>query len=282
MSSFRLEEFVTQALREDIEDGDHTTLACIPEDRKGTAELKVKSDGVLAGMDVAQAVFKQFDPGLQFEGFKEDGQQVHKGEVAFRVSGSVRSMLSTERLTLNLMQRMSGIATVTAQYAERIQHTKAKVLDTRKTTPGLRWFEKRAVVIGGGENHRFGLFDMILIKDNHVDASGGIGQALDSAKSYLAEKNLDLEIEIEVRNLEELKMALDHGGADRIMLDNFSSELTREAVSLCAGRSKLESSGGITLETIASYAEAGVDYISVGAITHSVKSLDLSLKIVDA
>jgi nicotinate-nucleotide pyrophosphorylase (carboxylating) len=277
-----LSAFIKQALEEDIREGDHTSLATIAEDEWGTAVLKVKDDGVLAGMEVAKAIFNHFDPSLHFDQILEDGDQISKGQEAFKVSGKIRSILSTERLVLNLMQRMSGVAASTAQYAQAIAHTKAKVLDTRKTTPLLRWFEKEAVKIGGGVNHRFGLYDMILIKDNHVDGAGSIAAALNRTHDYLTFKNLDLRIELEVRNFEELQQAIDHGSLDRIMLDNFSPADTKKAVELIAGRFEIESSGGITLETIAAYAETGVDFISVGALTHSVKSLDLSLKVVSS
>lgn len=276
---FDLNAFIKQALEEDIREGDHTSLATIAEDEWGTAVLKIKDDGVLAGMEVAKAIFNHFDPSLHFDQILNDGDHISKGQEAFKVSGKIRSILSTERLVLNLMQRMSGVATTTAQYAQAIAHTKAKVLDTRKTTPLLRWFEKEAVKIGGGVNHRFGLYDMILIKDNHVDGAGSIEAALNRTHDYLTFKNLDLRIELEVRNFEELKQALNHGGLDRIMLDNFSPADTQKAVELIAGKFEVESSGGITINTIKAYAETGVDFISVGALTHSVKSLDLSLKI---
>jgi len=279
---FDLNAFIKQALEEDIREGDHTSLATIAEDEWGTAILKVKDDGVLAGMEVAKAIFNHFDHSLHFDQILNDGDQISKGQEAFKVSGKIRSILSTERLVLNLMQRMSGVATTTAQYAQAIAHTKAKVLDTRKTTPLLRWFEKEAVKIGGGVNHRFGLYDMILIKDNHVDGAGSIEAALNRTHDYLTFKNLDLRIELEVRNFEELQQALDHGSLDRIMLDNCSPADTKKAVELIAGKFEIESSGGITLETIAAYAETGVDFISVGALTHSVKSLDLSLKVVSS
>jgi len=279
---FDLNAFIKQALEEDIREGDHTSLATIAEDEWGTAILKVKDDGVLAGMEVAKAIFNHFDHSLHFDQILNDGDQISKGQEAFKVSGKIRSILSTERLVLNLMHRMSGVATTTAQYAQAIAHTKAKVLDTRKTTPLLRWFEKEAVKIGGGVNHRFGLYDMILIKDNHVDGAGSIEAALNRTHDYLTFKNLDLRIELEVRNFEELQQALDHGSLDRIMLDNFSPADTKKAVELIAGKFEIESSGGITLETIAAYAETGVDFISVGALTHSVKSLDLSLKVVSS
>ncbi|MEX2595510.1 MAG: carboxylating nicotinate-nucleotide diphosphorylase [Salibacteraceae bacterium] len=276
---FSIDDFVERALDEDIKDGDHSTLACIPESEIGSATLLVKENGVLAGMDVAERVFSKFDPSLEIERLIKDACRIEVGDKVLRVHGKVRSILSTERLVLNIMQRMSGIATTTASYVKEISHTNAKILDTRKTTPGMRWFEKEAVKIGGGENHRFGLFDMIMLKDNHVDAAGSIENALNRAHDYLTYKNLDLKIELEVRNFDEIEKALEHGGLDRIMLDNFSVEHTYKAVSLINGRFEVESSGGITLTTIKDYAETGVDYISVGALTHSVKSLDLSLKI---
>lgn len=277
---FSLERFIKQALEEDIKEGDYTTLACISADAIGSAELLVKEKGILAGCEVAKEVFRQFDPTLDIESLIPDGQFVEPGMHAFRVHGKVRSILSTERLVLNLMQRMSGVATTTSRYVDLINHSKAKVLDTRKTTPGLRWFEKEAVKIGGGENHRFGLYDMVLIKDNHVDAAGSVKSALNRVHDYLTFKNLDLRIELEVRDFDEIDEAIAHGGLDRIMLDNFSVEQTKTAVDRIQGKFEIESSGGITLSTIKDYAEAGVDYISVGALTHSVRSLDLSLKIV--
>lgn len=268
------------AFAEDIGDGDHTTLCCIPADAMGAQKLLVKEDGVLAGVEVAKRIFHRFDPDLQIEQFINDGDRVHVGDVAFIVRGKVRSLLQTERLMLNVMQRMSGIATITARYMQELEGTKCHVLDTRKTTPGMRVLEKMAVKIGGGMNHRIGLFDMILLKDNHVDFAGGIKPALDRCKAYLKERQLNLKIEIEVRNFNELDEALDHGGADRIMLDNFSVDDTRKAVKIVDGRAEIESSGGITLSTIRSYAECGVDFVSVGALTHSVKGLDLSFKAV--
>lgn len=277
--NFDLNVFIKQALEEDIREGDHTSLATISEDEWGTAELLVKDSGVLAGMEVAQAIFNQFDTTLHYDPFLKDGDRIEKGQVAFNVTGKVRSILSTERLVLNLMQRMSGVATTTSKYADKIAHTKAKVLDTRKTTPLLRWFEKEAVKIGGGINHRFGLYDMILIKDNHVDGAGSIDAALNRTHDYLTYKNLDLRIEIEVRDFDELGQALENGRFDRVMLDNFTPEKTQKAVEMINNRFEIESSGGITLDTIKQYAETGVDFISVGALTHSVKSLDLSLKI---
>lgn len=268
------------AFAEDIGDGDHTTLCCIPANAMGAQKLLVKEDGVLAGVEVAKRIFHRFDPDLQIEQFMNDGDRVHVGDVAFIVRGKVRSLLQTERLMLNVMQRMSGIATITARYMQELEGTKCHVLDTRKTTPGMRVLEKMAVKIGGGMNHRIGLFDMILLKDNHVDFAGGIKPALDRCKAYLKERQLNLKIEIEVRNFNELDEALDHGGADRIMLDNFSVDDTRKAVKIVDGRAEIESSGGITLSTIRSYAECGVDFVSVGALTHSVKGLDLSFKAV--
>lgn len=266
------------AFAEDIGDGDHTTLCSIPASEVGSSKLLIKEEGILAGVNVAKDVFHKFDPELKVEVFIEDGAHVKPGDVAFVVTGKVQSLLQTERLVLNLMQRMSGIATITNKYVKLLEGTKTKVLDTRKTTPGLRMLEKQAVKIGGGENHRIGLFDMILLKDNHVDFAGGIKNAITRAKQYLKEKNKDLKIEIEVRNFDELNEALNVGGVDRIMLDNFTVEDTRKAVDIVNGRVELESSGGITFETIRDYAVTGVDYVSVGALTHSVKSLDMSLK----
>ena len=272
------DRLIELAFAEDIGDGDHTTLCSIPETATGKARLLIKEEGILAGVEVAKAVFHKFDPDLSVEVFINDGAHVKPGDVAFVVSGKVQSLLQTERLMLNIMQRMSGIATTTHNYVKLLDGTKAKVLDTRKTTPGMRMLEKAAVKIGGGENHRIGLFDMILLKDNHVDFAGGIENAIRGAQQSLKEKNKQLKIEIEVRNFDELNEVLAVGGVDRIMLDNFTPEQTREAVKLVNGRVELESSGGITFETIRRYAEAGVDYISVGALTHSVKSLDMSLK----
>lgn len=266
------------AFAEDIGDGDHTTLCCIPADAMGRQKLLVKEPGILAGVEAARKIFHRFDPTLQMEVFIGDGAEVKPGDVAFIVSGRVRSLLQTERLMLNVMQRMSGIATTTHRYMERLKGTKTRVLDTRKTTPGMRILEKQAVKIGGGVNHRIGLFDMILLKDNHVDFAGGIKPALDRCHAYLKEKKLDLKIEIEVRNFDELRQVLEHGGVDRIMLDNFSVADTGKAVRMIGGRFETESSGGITIDTLRDYAEQGVDYISVGALTHSVKCLDLSFK----
>ncbi len=273
-----IDDLIKLAFAEDIGDGDHTTLCCIPEDAEGAQKLIVKEDGVLAGVEMAKRIFAAFDPTLKMEQFLNDGDEVKVGDIAFIVRGKVRSLLQTERLMLNVMQRMSGIATVTRSYARQLEGLKTRVLDTRKTTPGLRMIEKEAVKIGGGVNHRIGLFDMILLKDNHVDFAGGITNAIKRAQSYLKEKGKDLKIEIEVRNLDELQEAIDCGGIDRIMLDNFTPELTRKAVEIIGGRFETESSGGITFDTLRSYAECGVDYISVGALTHSVKGLDLSFK----
>lgn len=273
-------QFIPMWFAEDIGDGDHTTLSCIPADAMGTSRLIIKEKGVLAGVEVARAIFEAFDPELQMEVYIHDGAEVNPGDVAFQVTGKIQSLLQTERLMLNIMQRMSGVATVTRKYAKALEGTKTHVLDTRKTTPGLRLLEKEAVKIGGGMNHRIGLFDMILLKDNHVDFAGGITQAIDCARAYCKEKGKDLKIEIEVRNFDELNQVLQHGGVDRIMLDNFTPENTRKAVELINGRFETESSGGITFDTLRQYAECGVDFISVGALTHSVKSLDMSFKAV--
>ena len=266
------------AFAEDIGDGDHTTLCCIPEDATGSSHLLIKEDGILAGVEVAKNVFAAFDPTLKVEVRIPDGSPVKVGDIAMVVTGKTRSLLQTERLMLNIMQRMSGIATMTRQYVERLKGTHTRILDTRKTTPGLRMLEKQAVKIGGGTNHRIGLFDMILLKDNHIDFAGGIENAIDRCHRYLKDKKLDLKIEIEVRDFGELQRVLDKGGVDRVMLDNFSVSNTRKAVKLIAGRVETESSGGITFDTIRDYAEQGVDFISVGALTHSVKGLDMSFK----
>ena len=277
ISSF-LQEFLANALREDIGSGDHTSLSCIPKDAIKTAELKIKEDGVLAGIEAAKFIFSYIDKSIEFEQFSFDSDAVKVGDIAFRIRGNAHSILKAERLALNIMQRMSGIATNTARYVAKVQHTHAVVLDTRKTTPGFRWFEKEAVRIGGGTNHRFGLFDMIMLKDNHIDYAGGIEAAITKANRYLKENNLTLKIEIECRNFNELETILKVGGIQRIMLDNFSVTDTRKAVEIIDSRYEIESSGGITLDTIAGYAECGVDFISVGALTHHVKSLDMSLK----
>lgn len=272
------DKLIDLAFAEDIGDGDHTTLCCIPEDAMGKSHLLIKEDGILAGVEVAKKVFDRFDNTMKVEVLIGDGAEVKKGDIAMVVTGKVRSLLQTERLMLNIMQRMSGIATMTHKYVEKLKGTKTHVLDTRKTTPGMRMLEKQAVKIGGGMNHRIGLFDMILLKDNHVDFAGGITNAIDRCHAYLKEKNLDLKIELEVRNLDELNQVLTHGGVNRIMLDNFSVADTKKAVELIGGRYETESSGGITFDTIRDYAECGVDFISVGALTHSVKGLDMSFK----
>lgn len=272
-----IDDLLTLAFAEDVGDGDATTLSTIPAEEMGRQRLIVKEEGILAGVRIARKVFDKFDPSLKMTVMIEDGAHVKPGDVAFVVEGPVRSLLQTERIMLNIMQRMSGIATMTARYQRELEGLKTKVLDTRKTTPGMRILEKEAVKIGGGENHRIGLFDMILIKDNHVDFAGGIPQAVEAAKKFCAEKGKNLKIEVEVRNTDEINQALE-AGVDRIMLDNFTPERTREAVKQIAGRCEIESSGGITLETLRAYGECGVDFISVGALTHSVKGLDMSFK----
>lgn len=272
------DRLIDLAFAEDIGDGDHTTLCCIPDDAMGQSKLLIKEEGILAGIEIAKEVFRRFDPEMKVEVLIEDGAHVKPGDVAMVVTGRVQSLLQTERLMLNIMQRMSGIATMTNKYVERLKGTKTRVLDTRKTTPGMRILEKMAVKIGGGVNHRIGLFDMILLKDNHVDFAGGIENAINRCHAYLKEKGKDLKIEIEVRNFEELQRVLDMGGVDRIMLDNFTPENTRKAVEMVNGRFEIESSGGITFDTLRDYAECGVDFISVGALTHSVKGLDMSFK----
>ena len=272
------DKLIDLAFSEDIGDGDHTTLCCIPENAMGKSHLLIKEDGILAGVEVAKKVFARFDPEMQVEVLMGDGTPVKKGDIAMIVTGKIRSLLQTERLMLNIMQRMSGIATMTGKSVELLKVTKTRVLDTRKTTPGLRMLEKQAVKIGGGTNHRIGLFDMILLKDNHIDFAGGIPNAINRCHEYLKQKGLDLKIEIEVRNFDELNQVLECGGVDRIMLDNFTVEDTKKAVDIIAGRYETESSGGITFETIRSYAEQGVDFVSVGALTHSVKGLDMSFK----
>jgi len=273
-----INEIIDRALQEDIGVGDHSTLSCVPENATGKAELIIKEDGILAGVELALMIFHRFDPALEVQVFLKDGQQVKKGEVAFIVTGSSRSILSTERLVLNFMQRMSGIATQTNKIVKLIEGTSTKLLDTRKTTPGIRYMEKWAVRIGGGYNHRFALYDMIMLKDNHIDYAGGIGPAIDRANDYLFKNELDLKIEIEVRDKSELLEVLEKGNVDRIMLDNFTPDEIREVLALIPEKYETEASGGITLETIRSYAETGIQFISVGALTHSVKSLDMSLK----
>jgi nicotinate-nucleotide pyrophosphorylase (carboxylating) len=274
------DQLVSFWFSEDIGDGDHSTLSCIPDTEIGTSQLLIKENGIVAGIAVAFKIFNHFDKDLQITQFIEDGSAVKVGDIAFSVTGKIHSLLQTERLILNVMQRMSGIATQTNEYVQLVQGTNTKILDTRKTTPGLRLIEKEAVRIGGGVNHRIGLYDMIMLKDNHVDFAGGIEKAILLAKDYLKTNNKDLKIEIEVRNFDELNQVLTVGGVHRIMLDNFSPKNTRKAVDMIAGRYEIESSGGITMDTLRVYAECGVDFISVGALTHSVKSLDMSFKAV--
>lgn len=275
-----IDSLIDLAFAEDIGDGDHTTLSCIPATAMGKSRLLIKEAGILAGIEVAKEVFRRFDPDMKVEVFINDGAEVKPGDVAMVVEGKVQSLLQTERLMLNIMQRMSGIATMTHKYAERLKGTNTRVLDTRKTTPGMRILEKEAVATGGGHNHRIGLFDMILIKDNHIDFAGGIPQAVKAAKDYCKKLDKDLRIEVEVRNTEEIEQAI-AAGVDRIMLDNFTPERTRDAVALIRAKApgvEIESSGGITFDTLRAYGETGVDFISVGALTHSVKGLDLSFK----
>lgn len=285
MERLELRKLIAIWFNEDIREGDHTSLSCIPPTQMGCQQLIIKDTGILAGVEVAKEIIACFDPQLRMEQFLHDGDAVHPGDIAFRVYGSELSLLQVERTMLNVMQRMSGVATTAHRYQQLIADTGCHVLDTRKTTPGLRYLEKEAVAIGGGMNHRIGLFDMILLKDNHVDFAGGITAALTRARSYCENKHLALKIEIETRNLDEIREAIATGIPDRIMLDNFTPERTREAVQLIRTLSpdkhiEIESSGGITFDTIRAYAEAGVDFVSVGALTHSVKSLDMSFKAV--
>ncbi len=273
-----VDELIELAIKEDIGDGDHTSLCCIPAEEQGRMRLLCKQEGVLAGVEIAEIVLKRLDPAMKFEQLLADGTHVKAGDVAFYVSGRLRSLLQAERILLNIMQRMSGVATQTAFYVKHLEGLHTKVLDTRKTTPGMRVLDKMAVKIGGGENHRIGLFDMILLKDNHIDFAGGIRQAVEGAKKYLAERGKNIPIECEVRSLEDIDEVFAAGGVDRIMFDNFTPEMTRKAVEKVAGRCETESSGGITLETMRAYAECGVDFISVGALTHQIRSLDMSLK----
>ncbi|NDF59620.1 MAG: carboxylating nicotinate-nucleotide diphosphorylase [Crocinitomicaceae bacterium] len=273
-----LNDIIERALIEDIGDGDHSSLACVPENAKGIATLHVKDNGIIAGIDLAFKIFKKYDPTLEIETFLVDGTPVQKGDIAFQVKGASRSILATERLVLNFMQRMSGIATQTHQIVSLLEGTPTKLLDTRKTTPGIRYMEKWAVRIGGGNNHRFALYDMIMLKDNHIDYAGGIEPAILRTHSYLKETGKQLKIEIEVRDFIELKKVLEIGGVDRIMLDNFTPAELKEALLLIPDKYETEASGGITIENIREYAETGVDFISVGALTHSFKSLDMSLK----
>ena len=273
-----LQQFIQSALAEDVGEGDHSSLAAIPASAQNQARLIVKDQGILAGVEVALEIFKAVDPGLKVNVLLQDGTPVNHSDIAFTVQGKAQSILTAERLVLNCMQRMSGIATTTHKLTQLISGTKAKLLDTRKTTPNFRMLEKWAVVIGGGRNHRFGLFDMIMLKDNHIDYAGGVPQAIEATKEYLKKLGKDLPIEVETRNLDEVRQAAEAGGVLRIMLDNMPPDLMREAVALVAGRCEIEASGGITEATIAEVAQTGVDYISVGALTHSIKSLDMSLK----
>lgn len=273
-----VDALIDLAIKEDIGDGDHTSLCCIPAQARGRMRLLCKQEGVIAGIEVAKMVLQRLDPTIEFEQVLHDGDRVKPGDVAFYVTGREQSLLQAERILLNIMQRMSGVATQTAVYADRIKDLHTKVLDTRKTTPGMRVLDKMAVKIGGGENHRMGLFDMILLKDNHIDFAGGVRKAVEAAKAYLKEHGKNIPIECEVRSLEDIDEVFAAGGVDRIMFDNFSPEQTRKAVEKVAGRCETESSGGITLDTLRDYAMTGVDFISVGALTHQIKSLDMSLK----
>ncbi|TCO10393.1 carboxylating nicotinate-nucleotide diphosphorylase [Natronoflexus pectinivorans] len=278
MTNDWLKNFIKSALQEDIGDGDHSSLACIPQNAKGKAVLLAKEAGIIAGVEIAETIFKYVEPASKIDVFIKDGTVVRPGDKVFEVEASVHTLLKAERLVLNIMQRLSGVATKTNQYVRRLKGLNTKVLDTRKTTPGMRLLEKQAVLIGGGTNHRIGLYDMIMLKDNHIDFAGGIENAITRTKSYLKEHNKELKIEVEVRNFDELKEVLRVGGVDRIMLDNFTVEDTKEAVAIIDGAYEIESSGNITLDTIRDYAETGVDFVSVGALTHQISSLDLSLK----
>ena len=273
-----VEELIELAIKEDIGDGDHTSLCCIPPQQRGRMRLLCKQEGIIAGIEIAEMVFRRLDPTVEIEKLIEDGTRVKPGDIAFLVSGREITLLQAERIVLNIMQRMSGVATQTAVYADRIADLHTKVLDTRKTTPGMRVLDKMAVKIGGGENHRMGLFDMILLKDNHIDFAGGVRKAVLAAKKYLADTGRNIPIECEVRTLEDIDEVFAAGGVDRIMFDNFTPEQTRRAVEKVAGRCETESSGGITLDTLRDYALTGVDFISVGALIHQIKSLDMSLK----
>ena len=274
-----LEDIIEQALIEDIGDGDHSSQACIDETAQGAMQLLVKEDGVIAGIEIAQEVINVFDPAIKMQNIAfRDGDHVQKGDIVFTLLGPARSMLTIERTLLNFMQRMSGIATTSNLYAKQVAGTNTKILDTRKTTPLMRLFEKYAVKTGGAENHRFGLYDMIMLKDNHIDFAGGIEKAIDLTNKYLQDNNLQLKIEIEARNIEQVRQIMAHGGVQRIMFDNFTPEQIREALKIVNGQVETEASGGITFDTLPDYAATGVDYISVGALTHHIKSLDLSLK----
>ncbi len=273
-----LDRFISQAIAEDVGPGDHSSNCSIPKSADGKMQLLVKENGILAGVDVAKRIFEKVDSSIKVKLLLKDGDLISQGDIALTLEGPIRGMLRGERLALNLMQRMSGIATVTHNYVSIIAHTKTRLLDTRKTTPNLRPFEKYAVTVGGGINHRMGLYDMIMLKDNHVDFAGGVKQAIEKAQAYIKENGLDIPIEIETRNLDELAQVLEVGGVQRVMFDNYSVEKTIKAVAMVNGRVETESSGGINEKTIRAYAETGVDFVSVGALTHSVKSLDLSLK----
>lgn len=277
-NNFSLEQFIEAAIKEDIGSGDHSSLSSIPKNTQGKAKLIVKEKGILAGVEISKQVFQKIDPNIKFNQFLYDGENIDIKDIAFHVSGSVHSILKAERLILNIMQRMSGIATETDKYVRELRGFKTRVLDTRKTTPNFRYFEKEAVKIGGGVNHRFGLYDMIMLKDNHIDYAGGIEKAIIGSQKYIKENNLNIKIEVETRSIDDVVKILKIGGVDRIMLDNFSIEKTIEAVKIINGKIETESSGGITFETLKDYAKCGVDYISVGALTHQIKSLDLSLK----
>ncbi|MFI3303176.1 MAG: carboxylating nicotinate-nucleotide diphosphorylase [Rikenellaceae bacterium] len=276
-----VEELIELAIKEDIGDGDHTSLCCIPYEAQGKMRLLCKQEGVIAGIEVAELILKRLDPEMKFEQLLQDGDRVKSGDEAFYVSGRVQSLLQAERILLNIMQRMSGVATETARYVKQLDGLHTKVLDTRKTTPGMRVLDKMAVKIGGGDNHRIGLFDMILLKDNHIDFAGGVFEAVSAARKYLAEKGKNIPIECEVRTLEDIDAVFAAGGADRIMFDNFSPALTVEGIAKVAGRCETESSGGINFDTMRAYAECGVDFISIGALTHQIKSLDMSLKAIE-
>lgn len=273
-----IDDLLQLAFSEDIGDGDHTTLSTIPAEAMGKSKLLVKESGIISGVDMALKVFKKLDPTIKTEVFIKDGSEVQPGDIVFISEGPIRSLLMAERTMLNIMQRMSGVATMTKKYQDRLKGLKTKVLDTRKTTPGMRIMEKEAVKTGGGENHRIGLFDMILIKDNHIDFAGGIENAVARAKDYCVKNGKDLKIEVEARTLDDVRKLSEMGGVDRIMFDNFTPEMTKEAVGIVAGRKETESSGGITIDNLREYGETGVDYISVGALTHSVKGLDMSFK----
>ena len=272
--------FIKTALEEDVRDGDHSTLCCIPADKKGKAILKIKEKGILAGIDLAQAIFLFMEPSAEMTIYKKDGEEVNIGDIAFEVIASIHTILKAERLVLNIMQRMGGIATLTHIYANKIKNYPTQILDTRKTTPNFRWFEKRAVVIGGGQNHRMGLYDMIMLKDNHIDYCGGIEKAIEKANEYLKENKLNIPIEVETRSIDDVKKVVAFGNIQRIMLDNFTPEKIVEALKIIDKKFETEASGGINLETIESFAKTGVDFISVGAIIHHAVSMDISLKAV--